>query len=57
MFNDERTLEIDAAGTEALRAELRASPPVKSLTEYFAGRLPIENKPVSQAGNKEFSFS
>ena len=38
VFADERTLEIDAAATEALRAELRASRAVTSLTDYFAGR-------------------
>ena len=38
VFADERTLEIDEAATEALRAELRASRDGGSLTEYFAGR-------------------
>ena len=38
VFADEQTLEIDLAATEALRAELRTSRSVTSLTEYFAGR-------------------
>ncbi len=56
VFVDEKTFEIAAAATEALRAELRAGSPVKSLTSYFEGRLPIENKVVSVAGNREFGF-
>jgi N-methylhydantoinase B/oxoprolinase/acetone carboxylase alpha subunit len=56
VFVDERTLEIDVAATEALRAELRANGPVKSLTSYYEGRLPIENKVVSVAGNRQFGF-
>ena len=47
VFADERTLEIDAAATEALRAELRASRDGHSLTEYFAGQ---ELPPVERAG-------
>jgi N-methylhydantoinase B/oxoprolinase/acetone carboxylase alpha subunit len=57
VFADEVSLEIDAEATEALRAELRANPPLKSLTAYFEGRLPIENKPVSVAGNREFDIT
>ena len=56
VFADERTLEIDVAATEAARVELRRTPPTKSLTAYFEGRLPVENKAVSVAGNREFGF-
>ena len=37
IFADERTLEIDEAATERLRAELRGQRKGSSLTEYFAG--------------------
>jgi hypothetical protein len=57
VFTDERTLEIDAAATEALRAELRKSRTVTSLTEYFADELPPSTKPVSVAGNAEFGMT
>jgi N-methylhydantoinase B/oxoprolinase/acetone carboxylase alpha subunit len=57
VFGDEVSLEIDVEATEALRAELRGSPPVKSLTDYFEGALPIENKVVSRAGNEEFGIA
>ena len=57
VFADERTLEIDAAATEALRAELRKSRSVTSLTDYFAGELPSSTKPVSIAGNAEFGMT
>jgi N-methylhydantoinase B/oxoprolinase/acetone carboxylase alpha subunit len=57
VFADEVSLEIDQAATAALREALRASPPVKSLTTYFEDGLPIENKPVSVAGNAEFAMS
>jgi N-methylhydantoinase B/oxoprolinase/acetone carboxylase alpha subunit len=57
VFTDERTLEIDAAATEALRAELRKSRTVASLTEYFADELPPSTKPVSVAGNAEFGMT
>jgi hypothetical protein len=57
VFVDEVSLEIDQTATAALREELRASPPVKSLTTYFEDGLPIENKPVSVAGNAEFAMS
>ena len=57
VFADEVSLEIDQTATTALREALRASPPVKSLTAYFEGGLPIENKPVSVAGNAEFAMS
>jgi hypothetical protein len=56
VFADERTLELDTAATEALRAELRASRSVTSLTEYVAGELPPSTKPVSVAGNAEFGM-
>ena len=57
VFADERTLEIDEAATEALRAELRGSREVTSLTDYFAGTLPPSTKPVSVAGNAEFGMT
>ena len=57
VFADERTLEIDEAATEALRAELRGSREVTSLTDYFAGVLPPSTKPVSVAGNAEFGMT
>lgn len=57
VFADERTLEIDVAATEALRAELRAKPPVKSLTDYFKGGLPLANRATSVAGNAEFGMT
>ncbi len=38
VFADERTLEIDAAATEAQRAELRAAQNGSSLQEYFSAR-------------------
>jgi N-methylhydantoinase B/oxoprolinase/acetone carboxylase alpha subunit len=54
VFADERSLEIDKAATEALRAELRASPRFTSLTEYYAARgLPPSSSPTSLAGNRE----
>jgi N-methylhydantoinase B/oxoprolinase/acetone carboxylase alpha subunit len=56
VFADERTLEIDEAATEQLRAELRASGGGHSLTEYYKDRFPRENKPVSIAGNREFGI-
>jgi hypothetical protein len=40
-----------------LRAELRTSRSVTSLTEYFAGELPPSTKPVSVAGNAEFGMT
>jgi N-methylhydantoinase B/oxoprolinase/acetone carboxylase alpha subunit len=57
VFSDERTLEVDSAATEALRAELRKSRSATSLTEYFAGELPPSTKPVSVAGNAEFGMT
>jgi hypothetical protein len=57
VFADQRTLEIDAAATEALRAELRAGRSATSLMEYFAGELPPSTKPVSVAGNAEFGMT
>src|SRR5947208_533087 len=38
VFSDVQTLEIDAAATEALRAELRARRNGSSLTDYFSTR-------------------
>jgi N-methylhydantoinase B/oxoprolinase/acetone carboxylase alpha subunit len=57
VFADERTLEFDAAATEARRAELRAQRDGSSLGDYFAGRaLPPSSSPVSLAGNREFAI-
>ncbi len=59
VFADERTLEIDRAATETLRAKLRdgAGADRRSLTERFAGDalLPV-NAPASVAGNVEFGI-
>ena len=57
VFADERTLELDAGATEALRAELRENRRGTSLTEYFAGPLVPSAKPVSVAGNAEFEMA
>ena len=58
VFADERTLEIDEAATERLRAELRAKQDGSSLTEWYAGReLPPASAPASAAGNAEFSLA
>ena len=57
VFADERTLEIDVAGTEALRQELRVNGRGSSLTDVYRDRLPQENKPVSVAGNAEFGMA
>jgi len=58
VFADERTLEIDEAATEALRAELRANRTAGSLTEYFADRpLPSVSTPTSVAGNRELGIA
>ncbi len=57
VFGDERTLEIDEAATEALRADLRANRTAGSLTEYFADRpLPSVSTPTSVAGNRELGI-
>ena len=56
VFADEKTLEIDAAATEAKRAELRANTDGRSLTEYFRDRLIPYNAPVSIASNAEFGM-
>jgi N-methylhydantoinase B/oxoprolinase/acetone carboxylase alpha subunit len=57
VFADGRTLELDAAATEARRAELRAKRNGASLGDYFAGRaLPASSAPVSLAGNREFAI-
>ena len=45
------------AATEALRADLRQSREVTSLTDYFAGVLPPSTSPVSGAGNAEFGMT
>ena len=57
VFADERTLEIDVAATEALRATLRSSRKGHSLTEHFADRelLPA-SAAASAAGNAEFGM-
>ena len=57
VFSDERTLEIDAAATEALRGELRGSRKESSLTDYFGGVLPRTSTPVSVAGNTSFGMT
>ena len=58
VFEDERTLEIDAGATETLRAELRAKRNGSSLTEYFANQpLPPSSSPASIAGNAEFGIT
>jgi len=55
VFVDERTLEIDDAATEKLRAELAATRIAGSLTAWYEGReLPAASAPVSVAGNAEF---
>ena len=57
VFADERTLAIDEAATENLRAELRKDPNGSSLTEYFSTRGPVPAPaPASAAGNDEFRF-
>src|SRR6266849_2707110 len=59
VFADERTLEIDRAATETLRATLRESAGAgrRSLTERFAGAgLLAVNAPASAAGNAEFGI-
>ncbi|HST26721.1 MAG TPA: hydantoinase B/oxoprolinase family protein [Gaiellaceae bacterium] len=56
VFADEQTLEIDAAATDAKRAELRAGRDGRSLTEYFRDRLVPYNAPVSIASNAEFGI-
>jgi N-methylhydantoinase B/oxoprolinase/acetone carboxylase alpha subunit len=57
VFEDERTLAIDAAATEALRAELRAKPDGRSLTDWYRERgLPVVNPQTSIAGNREFGI-
>ncbi len=54
VFADERTLELDIAATERLRAELRERPRYTSLTAYYEERgLPRANPPASVAGNRE----
>ena len=57
VFADEKTLEIDRAATEALRARLREDPGGRSLTERFAGAAMLDvNAPASVAGNAEFGI-
>jgi len=58
VFSDVQTLEIDAAATEALRAELRARRNGSSLTDYFSTRpLSPSSAPASSAGNREFGIA
>jgi N-methylhydantoinase B/oxoprolinase/acetone carboxylase alpha subunit len=55
VFADERSLEIDEAATEKLRAELRQNGKDSSLTEYFAALdIVPSSAPTSLAGNREF---
>src|SRR5262249_25164053 len=57
VFADERTLEIDHDGPEALRTRLRAGANGRSATEHFGGRgLPPAGGPTSGAGNAEFGL-
>ena len=54
VFADEQSLVIDAAATDALRAELQATRNGASLMDYFAGRgLVTASAPTSEAGNRE----
>jgi len=57
VFSDERTLEVDEAATDALRAELRFKSRGSSLTDFYRGRLPQTSTPVSVAGNAEFDMA
>jgi N-methylhydantoinase B/oxoprolinase/acetone carboxylase alpha subunit len=56
VFTDERSLTIDAAATEKLRAELHAKRKGSSLTEYFASRAMPSSAPATLAGNREFGI-
>jgi N-methylhydantoinase B/oxoprolinase/acetone carboxylase alpha subunit len=62
IFTDVKSLEIDAAATEAKRAEIRASRnggPSGSLNEVFsrdAGKLIPSRSPSSEAGNRAFGM-
>jgi hypothetical protein len=57
VFADERTLEIDRAATEALRAKLLDHPGGLSLTDRFAGAALLKvSAPASVAGNAEFGI-
>jgi N-methylhydantoinase B/oxoprolinase/acetone carboxylase alpha subunit len=57
VFTDSQALEIDAAATDAKRAELRAARKGGSLTDYFASRgRPPSSSPASLAGNEEFGL-
>ncbi len=57
VFRDGRTLEIDVAATESLRAELRARGEAGSLTAYFEDQaLPPASSPAAIAGNREFGL-
>ena len=56
VFADERTLAIDDAATEKLRAELSAKRKGSSLTEYFASRSMPSSAPATLAGNREFGI-
>ena len=58
VFADERTLEIDAAATERLRAELAAKRGEHSLTEWYSrAQLPPSSAPVSVAANAEYGLT
>jgi N-methylhydantoinase B/oxoprolinase/acetone carboxylase alpha subunit len=58
VFKDERSLEIDAEATEAMREELRGEDVKRSLTGFFEGReLPPSSSPSALAGNREFGLA
>ena len=58
VFKDERTLEIDTAATEKLRAELAREQNGSSLMDWYANReLPPSSAPVSIAANAEYGLS
>jgi N-methylhydantoinase B/oxoprolinase/acetone carboxylase alpha subunit len=58
VFADERTLEIDADATAALREELARSPRFASLTDYYGQKgLPRYNPPACVAGNRELGLA
>jgi N-methylhydantoinase B/oxoprolinase/acetone carboxylase alpha subunit len=58
VFKDEQTLEIDAAATDALRAQLAAERNGSSLTEYYREReLPPSSAPTSAAANAQLGLT
>jgi hypothetical protein len=58
VFADERTLEIDTAATEQLRAELAEKPRGSSLMGWYEGReLPPSSSPVSLAANAGYGLA